>query len=171
MQSPFKYCPYCKETLGLDRTHGLAVKYCEKCHRHYFNNPAPGVAILAEKDGKILLVKRGLEPMAGTWALPGGFIEQAESIERAALRELKEETGLKAKKAQFFHALSLHTSFFGTVIVLAVKVSGLSGRLIAGDDAADAAYFDYGKLPMIAFRGHKVFIKKFHAVCGIRDSE
>ncbi len=161
MISAFKYCPYCTEVLGLDKTHGLAVKYCKKCKKHYFNNPAPGVAVLAEKDGKILLVKRKIQPMAGTWALPGGFMEQGESIEGAALRELKEETGLKADKAKFFHALSLNTSFFGTVIVLAVKVEGLKGRLKAGDDAEDAAFYDYKKLPFIAFRGHVSFIKKF----------
>ena len=161
MRSKYKFCPYCAKELGLDRTHGLAVKYCNTCKKHFFNNPAPGVAVLAEKGGKILLVKRKLPPMAGTWALPGGFMEQGESFESAGLRELKEETGLKAKKARFFHAMTLQTSFFGTVVVAAVAVDGLSGRLKAGDDAMEAEFFDPKKLPLIAFRGHRVFIKDY----------
>ncbi|MDX9974057.1 MAG: NUDIX domain-containing protein, partial [FCB group bacterium] len=53
--------------------------------------------LLAVRDGKleVLLIKRGLEPCAGYWALPGGFIDMAETLDEAVARELKEETGLR----------------------------------------------------------------------------
>lgn len=160
MKPKYKFCPHCSKTLTDDKTHGVSLRYCGNCGIHFFNNPAPGVAILAVKDNRILLVKRKLNPMKGTWALPGGFMDQGENILQAGLRELREETGLKAKKAEFFDITTLETIAFGTVLVIAIRAYGLSGALKAGDDAADAKFFDMKKLPFIGFIGHRNFIKK-----------
>ncbi|MCE5300253.1 MAG: NUDIX domain-containing protein [Spirochaetia bacterium] len=161
MRRRFRFCPQCGRPLRDDKTHGLKVKYCTPCNRHYFDNPVPGVGVIAVRDGKILLVKRKLPPMAGTWALPGGFMDQGESIENAGRRELLEETGLRADRAKFFDALSMGSYMFGTVVVLAVEASGLHGKLTAADDAADARFFDLKKMPFIAFSGHVKFIRKY----------
>ena len=62
--------------------------------------PQPSVTVdlviftIAEDDLKVLLIRRGQEPFKGRWALPGGFVEIDESLERAAARELKEEVGV-----------------------------------------------------------------------------
>ena len=160
MKPKYKFCPHCGSTLTDDKSHGVKLRYCAPCKKHFFNNPAPGVAVLAVKEGKVLLVKRKLNPMKGTWALPGGFMDQGENIIQAGLRELREETGLKAKKAHFFDITTQETFIFGTVLVIAIKAEGLSGTLKAGDDAADAKFFDLKKLPLIGFIGHSNFIKK-----------
>ena len=160
MKPKYKFCPHCGRPLTNDNAHGLKLQYCSPCKMHFFNNPAPGVAVLVVKDGRILLVKRKLDPMKRTWALPGGFMDQGETIVRAGLRELREETGLKAKKGVFFDITTLESTAFGTVLVIAIKASGITGKLKAGDDALDAGYFDIKKLPFIGFIGHKKFIKK-----------
>ncbi|HZN12621.1 MAG TPA: NUDIX hydrolase, partial [Blastocatellia bacterium] len=65
------------------------------------DQPRPSVTVdlviltIAEQDLKVLLIRRGEEPFKGRWALPGGFVEIDESLERAAARELKEEVGVR----------------------------------------------------------------------------
>ena len=59
--------------------------------------PIPGVGVAVVKDGTLLLVKRGRGPNAGLWAIPGGKVDYGEPMAEAAIRELREETGLEAE--------------------------------------------------------------------------
>lgn len=70
---------------------------CEACGNLEFNNPIPVAGILVVRDGKVLLTRRSIMPRRGYWAFPGGFVERGETIEDAALRETREEVGLKAR--------------------------------------------------------------------------
>lgn len=53
--------------------------------------------VVFDRDGRLLLIKRGHPPFKGKYALPGGFVDVGETVEQAALRELKEETGIEGK--------------------------------------------------------------------------
>ncbi len=154
------FCHKCGGKLSKKNDNILVRKYCEKCGRFYYNNPLPAVAVVVRQNTGVLLVKRGIAPAKGLWALPGGFIEGAESPEKAALRELKEETGLKGKKARILGITAENTIFFGGILVIGVEVYGVSGKLKAGDDAAEAAYYEKNKIPFIPFRAHREFVKK-----------
>jgi ADP-ribose pyrophosphatase YjhB (NUDIX family) len=63
--------------------------------REYPEYPFVGVGALIHKEGKILLIKRRFEPNKGRWSLPGGLVERGERVEEAAVREVKEELGIK----------------------------------------------------------------------------
>ena len=157
-----KFCHKCGNRLSKKNDSTIVRKYCEKCGRFFYNNPLPAVAVVVKGKEGVLLVKRGIAPAKGLWALPGGFIEGAESPEKAALRELREETGLMGKAARVLGVVTENTVIFGGILVIGVEVTGISGRLKAGDDAAEAGFFEMKKMPLIPFRAHREFIKKSH---------
>ncbi len=116
------------------------------------------IFMLREDDLQVLLVQRKHPPFAGRWAIPGGFVEVNESLEAAARRELKEETGL--------HDVYLEQLYtFGepkrdprgrvvTVAYLALLPTPLTVE--AGDDASDVHWWSTYKLPLLAFDHAKI---------------
>ncbi len=62
--------------------------------REYPDHPVVGVSVVIVEDGKLVLVRRGVEPARGKWSIPGGAVELGESVRDAARREAKEECGL-----------------------------------------------------------------------------
>lgn len=103
---------------------------------------------------RLLLVERGRDPFAGSWALPGGFVEYGEDIEVAVHREIQEETGLAGLPFRQFRAFGApdrdprgHT----VSVVYVAELVGEPPQVTGGDDAARAAWFDVDELPALAF--------------------
>jgi 8-oxo-dGTP diphosphatase len=114
-----------------------------------------------EGDLKILLIQRDLEPFAGTWALPGGFVRVEESLEAAARRELEEETGLiRVYLEQLYTFAEPDRDPRERVVTVAyyalVKLSGQ--KVKAATDARNAAWFAVCDLPRLAF-DHEAIIE------------
>ena len=113
--------------------------------REYPGAPVVGVGAIVFQDEKVLLVRRGREPLKGEWSLPGGRLELGEHLEAAVVREVREETGLSVRVVR--HAETLERIFreeervrYHYVLVdFLCEVTG--GKLLCGDDAADAAWF------------------------------
>lgn len=94
---------------------------------------------------KVLLIKRGNHPSIGWWALPGGFVEFREDIADAALRELKEETGIENIEAEQLKTYGAYdrdprTRIITTAYIALVPEGSLKAK--AGDDASDSDWFD-----------------------------
>jgi 8-oxo-dGTP diphosphatase len=102
------------------------------------------VAVVEE--GRVLLVRRRFEPMVGTWAIPGGFVEGDEDPADAARREMREETGLVVRLAGLLGAYPGGGSE-SRVVLLCYRGVVQGGRLTAGDDATDVGFFFLGRLP------------------------
>lgn len=107
-----------------------------------------------EGDLKLLLIERDLEPFAGKWALPGGFVRVGESLEDAARRELQEETGVSRVYLEQLYTFGEPDrdprEHVVTVAYYAlVKLSNHSVK--AATDARNAAWFDVCDLPKLAF--------------------
>lgn len=104
---------------------------------------------------EVLLVRRGREPYKGCWALPGGFMEMDETIERCAVRELREETGIEVEQGQLrlvgvFSAPGRDPR--GRTVTAAYAVEVPAGTAAAaGDDAADVRWWPLEQLPPLAF--------------------
>jgi len=104
----------------------------------------------------VLLVQRGNDPFAGSWALPGGFVEQSEDLPDAARRELEEETGVRLPET----ARLLQFRTYGrpgrdprgrTVSIVHTVFVEDAPEPRAADDAADARYWPLDGLPPLAF--------------------
>jgi ADP-ribose pyrophosphatase YjhB (NUDIX family) len=103
---------------------------------------------------QVLLIKRAEWPHTGKWAIPGGFVEIDESLKRAALRELREETGVKAGVLEQLGAFGHPDRDPRERVITVVYISLLPFdrlHIEAGSDAADAQLFGVDALPELAF--------------------
>jgi 8-oxo-dGTP diphosphatase len=133
-----------------------------------YRNPALTVdgIVLSRTAGEsgleVLLIERGIEPFRGCQALPGGFVEYGEDIERAIHREISEETGLTGLEFRQFHTFGRpgrdprgHT----VSVVYIAEVTGPRPEVLGGDDAAAAAWYPVDGLPELAF-DHSDILKR-----------
>jgi 8-oxo-dGTP diphosphatase len=132
-----------------------------------FRNPAltvDGVVTAREPDGArvVLLIRRGAEPFRGAWALPGGFVDYGEDVDRAIGREMAEETGLTGLEFRQFHTFGQpgrdprgHT----VSVVYRAEIDGPPPPVAGGDDAAEAAWHPVDALPELAFDHHEILTR------------
>lgn len=95
--------------------------------------------MVARRQGQILLVQRGVEPLKGFWSPPGGHIEWNESAEEAAVRETREETGIQVRCTGL---LGVFSQANAGKIAIVYNGEIVGGELQAGDDALAVGYFD-----------------------------
>jgi len=114
---------------------------------------------IQQKVLRVLLVKRGIEPFAGQFAAPGGFVLEGESLDQAAQRELKEETGVgNVYLEQLYSFGDPGRDPRGRVISVAyfALIAADHANLAAGSDAAEAHWWPVDELPELAFDHRKI---------------
>jgi len=121
---------------------------CDECGQ--WEKPSLAVDAIVINGDKILLIKRGKEPWKGMLAFPGGFVEQGEDPEVAVIRELKEECGLDGVVEKLVCVKGdPNRDPRGHVVSIAYLVTA-QGMPLAGDDAADAAWYDLSEIKELA---------------------
>ncbi len=120
--------------------------------------------VVRDDEGRILLVKRAVDPQKGGWCLPGGYMEMDEEPDAAALRELHEETGLTGRINRLLGVMKVHSDIYGSLLMIGYLVSSFKGRLAPGDDAEAAIFFKSDDMPQVVFRTHRLFIAMAKAV-------
>ena len=120
--------------------------------RTYPDRPYVGVGAVIVQDGKVLIVKRKYDPLAGQWSLPGGGVELGETLEDSVAREMLEETGLEVAVGPVIEVFDRITrDERGEVRYHFVLVDYLcwpvGGELQANSDVADARFVDPSELP------------------------
>ena len=153
MKHPFKYCPFDGQPLT-ETEHG---KPACKCGFVQWDNPIPVVAVLITTGGGIVAIQRKLDPCAGGWCLPCGFVDSGEDPAIAAVRETKEEAGLDVKVLSLLRAVKAPTA---NQIILFYHAEVVGGALAAGDDAAQVKIFSPGELPKLCFSLHDELVRE-----------
>jgi len=117
-----------------------------KIAREYPAAPLVGVGAVVEQEGRVLLVRRGSEPLKGHWTLPGGALELGESLGEGVVREVREETGLEVEPIELIEVLDrIHRDggrvrYHYVIADYLCRVTG--GRLLAASDADDARWVE-----------------------------
>jgi 8-oxo-dGTP diphosphatase len=153
-----KFCPGCATELAVREVHGQERPVCPNCRRVIYYDPKVAVTSLVQRDGKVLLVRRGNEPGYGLWSMPGGYVDRGEVVEEAAAREVLEETGLEVAVEGL---IGLFSQAGQPVMVAAFSAREVGGVLSAGEEALEAEFFPLDDLPPLAFPGDRRIIARW----------
>ncbi len=156
-----KYCSSCgAEVVRRIPEHDNRERWvCDSCDTIHYQNPLIVVGCVVEKDGKILLCKRSIEPRYGYWTVPAGFMELGETLAEGAARETLEEACAKVELGHMFASVDVieagqvHFYFKGK----------LEGSFAAGEETLEARLFAEDEIPWdeIAFRSGKYALEKY----------
>ncbi len=148
--------------------------------QYCYDYPRPSVTTdiclftVVEDDLRILLIRRGLEPFKGAWALPGGFLQETETLDQCAARELREETGVDGAHLEAFATFSDPKRDPRYRVVTAAYfalVPAADHALQSGSDADDAKWYSMAKLPKLAFDHNEIILAARQALTVKLDRE
>lgn len=154
------YCSQCGSVMSTRPEDGRDRDVCPTCETVFYQNPLPVAAsVIISPSREVLLVKRKRDPFKGMWCLPIGFAELNETIESAALRELREESGLVGRVLRLLDADSYQSDFYGDLLIVTFEVENVGGKECPGDDAETVAYFALDDIPPLAFSSNRKAVR------------
>ena len=153
---PYKFCPVCgsrlePRVLKITEPKRLVCTNAA-CGFVFYLDPKIAVGtIIRVASGKIVLVKRAIEPGYGKWVFPGGYVDRGEEITLAALREAREEAGLDVR---LDHLINIYSYPGRAPVIIVYAATMISGELAVDDEGLEAREFDLDEIPWddLAFR-------------------
>ena len=163
---PFKFCPVCGSTLEprvLKITEPKRLVCTNaSCGFVFYLDPkiAVGTIIRVGDRGRIVLVKRAIEPGYGKWVFPGGYVDRGEEITLAALREAREEAGLDVR---LDHLINIYSYPGRAPVIIVYAATMISGELAVDDEGLEAREFDLDDIPWddLAFRSTREALRDY----------
>lgn len=144
-----RYCPLCASPLAVRLLHGRDRLACPRCEFIHLTDPKLAVGVLVEDgEGRLLYTQRNHDPAMGAWAWPSGFVDRGEELRAAAIREVREETGIEVAIDRLIDAYSLADA---PLVFIAFAGRAVAGELRPGDEALDVRFFPLGELPPPVF--------------------
>lgn len=138
--SPYEFCPKCGSKLEARRLKESEPErlVCSSCSFIFYLDPRVAACVIFLMDGKIVLLKRAIEPQKGKWVFPGGYVDRGESVPDAAVRETLEEVNLRVSLIGILDVYS----FPGQDVVVVVYAGDvIGGNLEARDECLEVAAF------------------------------
>ncbi|MGH2604697.1 MAG: NUDIX domain-containing protein [Dehalococcoidia bacterium] len=144
---PPRFCPMCGAALE-SRFHppdGCHRLICTACDRVQYRNPTVVGAVIPERDGAVLLLRRARPPQAERWVFPGGYVELGETVEAAAIRECREEVGVEPHLGPLLGVYSRPGPGVVIVVYRATLADGEEPH--PGHEAGAIAWFTPDRIP------------------------
>lgn len=156
--SGWRYCPRCGAELGREVEH----LHCPQCDARYWANSVPGVQVLIERDGRVLLGRRRFDPGKGKWDIPGGFLQEGEDALAGLRREVHEETGLELGPVEFLGTWN-EPYWDRDVLCLTWLGRAAGGEERPGDDLVELRWFGRDDRP----RGDELAFPTFERILSL----
>ena len=162
----YKFCPVCGSPLEprvLKITEPKRL-VCTNgaCGFVFYLDPkiAVGTIIRVGDGGRIVLVKRAIEPGYGKWVFPGGYVDRGEEITLAALREAREEAGLDVR---LDHLINIYSYAGRAPVIVVYAATMISGELAVDDEGLEAREFSLDEIPWddLAFRSTREALRDY----------
>ena len=165
----YRFCPHCGGTLEsrLLKASEPERLVCTACGFVFYIDPKVAVGtIVADEAGRVVLVRRAIEPGYGKWVFPGGYVDRGEDVRVAAVREAREECGLEVELLDLLDVYSF-TGLTPVVITYTARVLG--GTLAVDDEGLEAAWFTPEEIPWdaLAFRNTHAALRAFLRRAGL----
>jgi 8-oxo-dGTP diphosphatase len=162
-ESGFRFCPVCGGALEprLLKEGDPARLVCVDCAYVFYLDPKLAVGtVITDQHGRIVLVRRAIEPGYGKWVFPGGYVDRGEEVQRAAVREAREETGLEVRIDRLINIYS-YTGRIPVIVVYSATMTG--GCLGCDDEGLEARFFEPDAIPWdeLAFRSTHEALREF----------
>jgi ADP-ribose pyrophosphatase YjhB (NUDIX family) len=142
------YCPECggpllRHVVGSEpRNHW----FCQRCHTPHYDYPRVVVTAFVACGDRLLWVQRGLQPQRGKWAIPGGLLEQVETLAEGAARELREEAGILLLPQQLQLYMTGSITFINQVY-MGFRATVATDICLPGDESMDCRFFTRQECP------------------------
>jgi ADP-ribose pyrophosphatase YjhB (NUDIX family) len=143
----FRFCPVCAHPLAarLLKPSEPERLVCTSCGFVLYLDPKVAVGtIIRAADGRIVLVRRAIDPGYGRWVFPGGYVDRGEEILGAALREAREECGLEVRLDGL---VNIYSYAGATPIIIVYAATMVAGDLAVDDEGLEAHLFDRSEIP------------------------
>jgi 8-oxo-dGTP diphosphatase len=149
MHEIFRFCPVCgsplePRVLRIGEPSRL-VCTSNACGFVFYLDPKVAVGtVITRPDGRIVLVKRAIEPGYGKWVFPGGYVDRGEEVMMAAIREAREEAGLDVRIDRL---IGIYSYAGRTPIIIVYAATVLSGELAVDEEGLEAHWFEPSAIP------------------------
>jgi ADP-ribose pyrophosphatase YjhB (NUDIX family) len=125
---------------------------CGTCGFVFYLDPKLAVGtVIVDNKGRIVLVRRAIEPGYGKWVFPGGYVDRGEEVRHAAIREALEESGLSVRLDRL---INIYSYAGRTPVIIVYAATLLGGALACDDEGLEAKFFEPADIPWdeLAFR-------------------